>query len=60
MSAPYKTGSPRTTQHDVGAAEYARSLSEPSLDPLVTISPDGKVTDRALSGVLSNPVIGPS
>jgi PAS domain S-box-containing protein len=27
------------------AARYARSLIEASLDPLVTISPDGKVTD---------------
>jgi PAS domain S-box-containing protein len=27
------------------AAQYARSLLEASLDPLVTISPDGKITD---------------
>src|SRR5271168_357577 len=27
------------------AAEYARSLLEASLDPLVTISPEGKITD---------------
>ena len=27
------------------ASEYARSLLEASLDPLVTISPDGKITD---------------
>ena len=27
------------------AAEYARSLIEASLDPLVTISPEGKITD---------------
>ncbi len=27
------------------AAQYARSLIEASLDPLVTISPDGKITD---------------
>jgi PAS domain S-box-containing protein len=27
------------------ASEYARSLIEASLDPLVTISPDGKITD---------------
>ena len=28
-----------------GAADYARSLIEASLDPLVTISPEGKITD---------------
>ncbi len=28
-----------------GAARYARSLLEASLDPLVTISPEGKITD---------------
>src|SRR3970282_396994 len=27
------------------ASEYARSLIEASLDPLVTISPEGKITD---------------
>ena len=27
------------------ASQYARSLIEASLDPLVTISPDGKITD---------------
>src|SRR5512137_1538580 len=27
------------------AAQYARSLIEASLDPLVTISPEGKITD---------------
>ncbi len=32
-----------TTQKQ--ASEYARSLLEASLDPLVTISPDGKITD---------------
>jgi PAS domain S-box-containing protein len=33
-------------EHQVRAAsEYARSLIEASLDPLVTISPDGKITD---------------
>ncbi len=32
-----------TTQKQ--ASQYARSLIEASLDPLVTISPDGKVTD---------------
>jgi len=31
------------------AAQYARSLIEASLDPLVTISPDGKITDVNLA-----------
>lgn len=31
------------------AAQYARSLIEASLDPLVTISPEGKITDCCLS-----------
>lgn len=30
---------------DEQASQYARSLIEASLDPLVTISPDGKITD---------------
>src|SRR3990172_334652 len=29
----------------LAAAQYARSLIEASLDPLVTISPEGKITD---------------
>ncbi|MCE5329507.1 PAS domain S-box protein [bacterium] len=29
----------------IAAAQYARSLIEASLDPLVTISPEGKITD---------------
>src|SRR6185369_9522536 len=32
-----------TTQKQ--ASQYARSLVEASLDPLVTISPEGKITD---------------
>ncbi len=45
------------------AANYARSLIEASLDPLVTISPEGKITDvneatvRA-TGVLRDELIG--
>ncbi len=31
--------------HAVAASQYARSLIEASLDPLVTISPEGKITD---------------
>jgi len=40
-----------TTERDITqrkraeASQYARSLIEASLDPLVTISPDGKITD---------------
>jgi PAS domain S-box-containing protein len=40
---------PRSTAQDataeLQAAQYARSLIEASLDPLVTISADGKITD---------------
>jgi PAS domain S-box-containing protein len=35
----------RRTGEDEQASQYARSLIEASLDPLVTISPDGKITD---------------
>jgi PAS domain S-box-containing protein len=36
----------RASHHEAQpAAEYARSLIEASLDPLVTISPEGKITD---------------
>src|SRR5690242_16996112 len=31
--------------NEIRMAQYARSLIEASLDPLVTISPDGKITD---------------
>ena len=45
------------------AARYARSLIEASLDPLETISPEGKITDVneaavKASGVLRNKLIG--
>jgi PAS domain S-box-containing protein len=45
------------------AAEYARSLLEASLDPLVTISPDGKITDVneavvKITGVTRKELIG--
>jgi PAS domain S-box-containing protein len=32
-------------RRDAGSPEYARGLIEASLDPFVTISPDGKITD---------------
>jgi len=32
-------------REELQASQYARSLIEASLDPLVTISPDGKITD---------------
>ena len=35
----------RNITSDGQSAQYARSLIEASLDPLVTISPDGKITD---------------
>ena len=45
------------------AAHYTRSLVEASLDPLVTISPDGKITDvneatSLLTGVAREQLIG--
>jgi PAS domain S-box-containing protein len=45
------------------ASRYARSLIEASLDPLVTISPDGKITDvneatELVTGVARNRLIG--
>ncbi|AOW77834.1 hypothetical protein A3Q34_13850 [Colwellia sp. PAMC 20917] len=45
------------------ASQYARSLIEASLDPLVTISPDGKITDvneatAKVTGAARNDLIG--
>lgn len=45
------------------ASQYARSLIEASLDPLVTISPEGKITDvnkatELVTGVSRNGLIG--
>ncbi len=45
------------------AAQYARSLIEASLDPLVTISPEGKITDVneatiKVTGVLRDGLVG--
>ena len=45
------------------ASQYARSLLEASLDPLVTISPEGKITDvnratEEVSGVSRDRLIG--
>ncbi|MDD1628572.1 MAG: GGDEF domain-containing protein, partial [Methylococcaceae bacterium] len=37
--------SPAELRVQRSAAQYARSLIEASLDPLVTISPEGKITD---------------
>ena len=39
------SGKKRALEQLQGAANYARSLIEASLDPLVTISPEGKITD---------------
>ncbi len=46
-----------------GAARYARSLIEASLDPLVTISPEGKITDvnratESITGLTRSALIG--
>lgn len=51
MAAKTKQGNPeaRRPGEDEQASQYARSLIEASLDPLVTISPEGK-TQPALSG----------
>jgi len=35
----------KDTSEEMRLSQYARSLIEASLDPLVTISPDGKITD---------------
>ncbi|HYM75041.1 MAG TPA: PAS domain S-box protein, partial [Candidatus Dormibacteraeota bacterium] len=36
---------PQASTEQQQASQYARSLIEASLDPLVTISPEGKITD---------------
>jgi PAS domain S-box-containing protein len=48
---------------EIRMAQYARSLIEASLDPLVTISPDGKITDVneatiKVTGVLREELVG--
>ena len=47
MTAKTNQGNPgaRRSRDDEQASHYARSLIEASLDPLVTISPEGKITD---------------
>ena len=47
MTTKTNQGNPaaRRPRDDEQASQYARSLIEASLDPLVTISPDGKITD---------------
>ncbi len=40
-----KTAKPKRATDQQQASQYARSLIEASLDPLVTISPEGKITD---------------
>ena len=49
--------------NEIRMAQYARSLIEASLDPLVTISPDGKITDVneatiKVTGVLREELVG--
>ncbi|MBI3913295.1 MAG: PAS domain-containing protein, partial [Chloroflexi bacterium] len=47
MTTKTNQGNPaaRRPRDDEQTSQYARSLIEASLDPLVTISPDGKITD---------------
>jgi len=49
--------------NEIRMAQYARSLIEASLDPLVTISPDGKITEVneatiKVTGVLREELVG--
>ena len=46
----------RATQELEQAAEYARSLFEAALDPMVTINPEGKITDVNQATVLATGV----
>jgi PAS domain S-box-containing protein len=46
----------RATQKLEQAAEYARSLIEAALDPMVTINPEGKITDVNEATVLATGV----
>jgi PAS domain S-box-containing protein len=55
----------RATQHLEEAAQYARSLIEAALDPMVTISAEGKITDVnqatvTATGVAREQLIGTS
>lgn len=64
-SRDMRVGNPGTVTvaKEEQASQYARSLIEASLDPLVTISPEGKVTDVneatvKVTGVLREKLIG--
>jgi len=53
----------RADEQILAASQYSRSLIEASLDPLVTISPEGKITDVneatiKITGVARNRLIG--
>ena len=61
MSTPASNTNARQTPQQ--ALEYARSLIEASLDPLVTISPEGKITDVneatiKVTGLLRGKLVG--
>jgi len=65
ITSNYSQGNPRAkrAREDEQASQYARSLIEASLDPLVTINPDGKITDVneatvKVTGVLRERLIG--
>ena len=45
LQEPESPPEKKTTTGQTQAEQYARSLIEASLDPLVTISPEGKITD---------------
>ncbi|MFZ2632450.1 MAG: PAS domain-containing protein [Desulfosalsimonadaceae bacterium] len=54
---------PLTADEQRQASQYARSLIEASLDPLVTISPEGKITDvneatMKVTGIYRDKLIG--
>ena len=58
-----KNSDKTTNSGDQQASQYARSLIEASLDPLVTISPAGKITDVneatiKVTGVLREDLVG--
>ena len=53
----------RVEEQQLATAKYARSLIEASLDPLVTISPEGKIMDAneaavKVTGVLKEQLVG--
>ena len=63
MKPPEVISESKRMEEEIRASSYARSLIEASLDPLVTISPDGKITDvnkatEEVTGVSREGLIG--